>query len=52
MEETAQRIRGLARDLCPDEPLGQKGSSSSGVSAFAAAGNYSNQSKRGKKLYQ
>ena len=27
MEEAAQRIRRLARDLCPGEPLGQKGSS-------------------------
>ena len=25
MEETAQRIRRLARDLCPGEPLGKKG---------------------------
>ena len=45
MEEAAQRIRRLARDLCPGEPLGQKGSSSSGVPAFAAAGNHSDPSK-------
>ncbi len=25
MEGLAQRIRGLARDLCPGEPLGKKG---------------------------
>lgn len=25
MEEVAQRIRGLACDLCPSEPLGKKG---------------------------
>ena len=34
MEETAQRIRRLARDLCPGEPLGKKGCSANGVSAF------------------
>ena len=55
MEEATQRIRRLARDICPDEPLGKKGSSSGGISAFAATGNHSNQSKRGKSgfhLYQ
>ena len=55
MEETAQRIRRLACDLCPGEPLGEKGSSSSSVSAFAAAGNHPNQSKCGQfgfHLYQ
>ena len=55
MEEAAQRIRRLARDLCPGEPLGQKGSSSGGVPAFAAIGNYSDPSKRsesGFHLYQ
>ena len=55
MEETAQRIRRLARDLCPGESLGQKRSSSRGVSAFAAVGNHPNQSKRSKlgfHLYQ
>ena len=55
MEEVAQRIRRLARNLCSGEPLGKKGNSSSSVSAFAATGNYPNQSKRGKSgfyLYQ
>ena len=55
MEEAAQRIRGLARDLCPGEPLGKKGSSSSNISAFAATGNYPDSSKRsesGFHLYQ
>ena len=55
MEEAAQRIRRLARDLCPGEPLGSKGSSSSSVSALAAAGDHPNQSKCGKSgfhLYQ
>ena len=55
MEETAQRIRRLARDLCPGEPLGEKRCAASGISAFAATGNYPNQSKRGKfgfHLYQ
>ena len=46
MEEATQRIRRLARDLCPGEPLGQKGSSSSGVPAFATTGNYPDPSKR------
>ena len=55
MEEAAQRIRRLACDLCPGEPLGEKGCPSIGVSAFAAAGNHSDQSKRGEPglyLYQ
>ena len=55
MEEAAQRIRRLARDLCPGKPLGKKWCSANGISAFAATGNYSNQSKRGKSgfhLYQ
>ena len=55
MEEATQRIRGLARDLCPGEPLGKKGSSSSSVSAFTATGNHPNQSECGKLgfyLYQ
>ena len=47
-EEPAQRIRRLARDLCPGEPLGEKGRSSSGVSAFTAIGNHSNKSECGK----
>ena len=48
MEGPAQRIRRLARDLCPGEPLGEKGRSSSGVSAFTAVGNHSNKSECGK----
>ena len=55
MEEAAQRLRRLARDLCSGEPLGQKGNSSSGVPAFAATGNYPDPSKRGESgfhLYQ
>ena len=48
VEEAAQRIRRLARNLCPGEPLGKKGRSASGISTFAAAGNHPNQSKRGK----
>ena len=48
MEETAQRIRRLARDLCPGEPLGKKGRSSSSVPALAAVGYYPNPSKRSK----
>ena len=45
MEEAAQRIRRLARDLCPGEPLGEKGSPASGVSAFTAVGNHPGPSK-------
>ena len=45
MEEAAQRIRRLARDLCPGEPLGEKRCAASGVSAFAATGNYPDSSK-------
>ena len=55
MEEAAQRIRRLTRDLCPGKPLGKKGCSTNGISAFTATGNYSNQSKCGKSgfhLYQ
>ena len=55
MEEAAQRIRGLARDLCPGEPLGEKGRSASGVSAFAAVGDHPNQSRHrefGFHMYQ
>ena len=48
MEEAAQGIRRLARDLCPGEPLGQKGGSTNCVSAFTAAGNHPDQSKRSK----
>ena len=36
MEEPAQRLRRLARDLCPGEPLGEKGRFASGVFAFTA----------------
>ena len=43
MEGPAQRIRRLACDLCPGKPLGEKGSFASGISAFTAAGNHSNQ---------
>ena len=55
MEAAAQRIRRLARNLCSGEPLGKKGCSANGVSAFAATGNHPNQSERGKPgfhLYQ
>ena len=55
MEGPAQRIRRLARDLCPGEPLGEKGRSSSSVSAFTTVGNHSNKSECGKLgfyLYQ
>lgn len=45
MEEPAQRIWRLARDLCPDKPLGEKGRAASGISAFAADWNHSNPSK-------
>ena len=45
MEGVAQRIRRLARDLCPGEPLGGKGRSSSGVSAFTAVGDHLNKSE-------
>ena len=55
MEEAAQRIRRLARELCPGEPLGKKRCSANSVSAFTATGNHPNQSERGKSgfhLYQ
>ena len=55
MGEATQRIRGLAYDLCPGEPLGKKGCSANGVSAFTAAGNHPSQSERDKPgfhLYQ
>ena len=45
MEEAAQRIRRLARDLCPGKPLGKKGCSANGVSTFTATGNHPNQSE-------
>ena len=46
MEEAAQRIRRLARDLCPGEPLGEKRCATSSVSAVAATGNHPDSSKR------
>ena len=55
MEEAAQRIRRLARDLCPSEPLGEKGCSASGISASTATGNHPNPGKHRKSgfyLYQ
>ena len=55
MEEPAQRVRRLARNLCPDKPLGKKWCFTSGIFAFAADGNHSNPSKCGKSgfhLYQ
>ena len=55
VEEAAQRIRRLARDLCPGEPLVEKRCAASGISAFAATGNYPDPSKRGESgfhLYQ
>ena len=48
MEELAQRIRRLARNLCPSKPLGEKRCIGKGVSAFAIAWNHSNSSKCGK----
>ena len=45
MEEPAQRIRRLARDLCPDKPLGEKGRFGTGISPVAAIGDHSNTSK-------
>ncbi len=48
MKGAAQRMRRLAHDLCPGEPPGKKGRSSSGVSMFTAVGNHSNKSKCGK----
>ena len=45
MEEPAQRIRRLARDLCPGKPVGEEGRFTGCISAFAADGNDSNPSK-------
>ena len=45
MEEPAQRIWRLARDLCPDKPLGEKGRFGKGISAFAATGDHSDPSQ-------
>ena len=55
MEEAAQRIRRLVRDLWPGESLGEKRRAASGNSAFTATGNYPDPSKRGEPgfhLYQ
>ena len=55
MEEAAQRIRGLACDLCPGKPLGEKGCTARGLCTLAAVGDHSNPSKRselGFHLYQ
>lgn len=55
MEGFAQRIRELARDLCPSEPLGKKGCAARGVCAFAADGDHPNPSEcceSGFHLYQ
>ena len=45
MEELAQRIRRLARDLRSDKPLGEKRRFGTSISAVAVTGNYSNPSK-------
>ena len=45
MEGPAQGIRRSTRDLCPGEPLGGKGRSSGGVSAFTAVGDHLNKSE-------
>ena len=55
MEEAAQRIRRLARDLCPGESLGEKRCAASSVSAFTATGNHPDSGKHsesGFHLYQ
>lgn len=55
MEGLAQRIRELARDLCPSEPLGKEGCAARGICAFAANGDHPNPSERckiGFHLYQ
>ena len=55
MEEAAQRIRGLACDLCSGEPLGEKGCAARVLCALAAVGNDPNSSERsepGFYLYQ
>ena len=44
MEELAQRIRRLARALCSDKPLGEKGRFGTGISAVAVTGDHSNPS--------
>ncbi len=47
MEGPAQRIRGLACDLCPGKPLGKEGRAANGFSAIATDGYHSNQSECG-----
>ena len=45
MEEPAQGIRRLARDICSDKPLGEKRRFETGISAVAAAWDHSNPGK-------
>ena len=45
MEEPAQGIRRLARDICSDKPLGEKKRFGTGISAVAANGDHSNPSR-------
>lgn len=55
VEEAAQRIRGLACDLCPGKPLGKKRCTAKGVFALTATRDHSNPSKHsepGFHLYQ
>jgi len=55
MEGLAQRIRGLACDLCPGKPLGQERCAASGFPAITTKGHYPNQSECGQpglRLYQ
>jgi len=42
MEGLAQRIRGLACDLCLGKPLGKEGCVASGFPAIAADGHHQN----------
>lgn len=51
MEESAQRIQRLARDLHPDKPLSEKRCFRNGFSAFTATGNYSNPGKCGQFVF-
>ena len=43
MEGIAQRIRGLARDLCPSKPLGEERCAGTGISSAATEGDHPNQ---------
>jgi len=55
MEGFAQRIWGLACELCPGKPLGKERCAASGFSQFAAKGHHPNQSECGQSglhLYQ